>query len=395
MNDRSNRVAVVLAVSMCFVQSMLTAPSAAQGNPAPASQQPNAQAAPPASPDTQGSAPPSSTGSHKKEWMSDYQKRHKDEGYYEKNGPKKKKDDMSDYQRRHDGEGYYQEIKPYAPAPPTQAELVVPMTHPIQTELPPLQTNAVSAPKEGERKLGDDTGATGSVSATRHAKQAKDDFAAGRYPQAIGHFRASLDAFPNQPDLYPDYFEALRKGNDWSEVKITLEKWFQIAPDKKKDYSWCIGEALYNLRNYDKAREALTDSLKYGVKLDEVHNLLLKIALAQHNNADAESQYAALLKIKPSDYQTQISFANMLELQGKHADALAHYKAAVNLQPSDGALAARVAYMLMYYNKDYTSAIGYYKKAMAADPGNASKYAENIRFAESQMPHAAAKKVQQ
>lgn len=406
MTQRSNPFAVILAFSICLTQSLVTLPALAQtANPATTSA-PNAgvQSANPASgvqtptqvlAQTPAETPQKSSESHhnKKDEMSDYQRRHNEEGYYGKERPKQ--DEYSDYQHRHEDEGYYSEIKPYSPPPPEAKPAPEPLSQPIKSELPPLAIPPVQGSKPGDRRFDDDTGSTGSVIATRHSKSAEEDFQAGRFPQAIGHFRASLDAFPNQPELYPHYWEACTKNNDWSEAKVALEKWFALQPEKKKEYSWALGETLFQLRDYEKATAALNDALKYGVKLDEIHHLLLQIALVQRNNAEATNQYIALLKIKPSDYQTQLAFANMLELQGKHLDALSHYKAAVNLQPSDGALAARVAYMLMYYNKDYNSAINYYKKAMNADPANAAQYQQNIRFAESQMPKPEAKKVQQ
>ena len=93
----------------------------------------------------------------------------------------------------------------------------------------------------------------------------------------------------------------------------------------------------------------------------------------------------SLTQTASSDYKTQLDFGNYLEGQGRHAEALAHYKTAADVHPTDGGLLSRIAYMVMYYNKDYNGAINYYTKAMAADPANVNRYQENIKYCQAQM----------
>jgi tetratricopeptide (TPR) repeat protein len=376
-----------LALSLGTPQMAVLAETAA---PATATEQPvAAQAtAPEAQPPAQAAEQPAAeekVSKHTEKQKSEQKGRkgrHEDEGYYGsmQHG---KKDQFSDIQRRHQDEGYYSEIKPYVPPPP-EAAPVPPPQAPVIEQKPELVVPPVRPDASG-RKFDDDTGATGSITATRHAKQAKELLANGQFELAKRHFKESLAIVENQPELYPGYWECCTKTNDWSEALRILDKMFEVQPAKKAEFAWAYGQALYQLRRYDKAKVALKDAVKYGKNVDDIHLTLLKIAQQEHNNNDIVAEYNALLKLKPSDYKTQLEFANLLELQGRHAEALSHYKSASNLQPSDGGLAARVAYMLMYYNKDYKGAIAFYSKALAADPGNAQKYQDSIKYCQYQM----------
>ncbi|MGH7192874.1 MAG: tetratricopeptide repeat protein, partial [Candidatus Saccharimonadales bacterium] len=327
--------------------------------------------------------------------MSDYQLRHQDDGYY--SGVKGEAQRQSDYQTRHKDDNYYSDIKPYvAPVVEVKPELPPPGQPAVQMPPPPLNVPAVGTTPGGP-KFEDDTGATGSITATRHAKSAQELFASGHFDLAKHHYRESLAVMPNQIELYGNYWESCAKTNDWGEGRRALEKLFELEPAKKKEWAWAYGETWFQLRNYDKAVAALNDALKYGNHLEEVHTDILKIGLNRRDSALINQEYAALTKIKPNDYKTQLDYANWLEVGGKHVEAIGHYRSAANLNPGDGPLAARLAYMLMYYNKDFKGAINFYTRAIAGDPLNAAKYQENIRYAQAQidLDKPAPKRIQQ
>lgn len=331
---------------------------------------------------------------HVKDSMSDNQRRHEDQGYYSGTKGKADQERFSDNQRRHGDEGYYTDVRQYAPPPPEEKPVAPPVQPAIVTP-PPLIVPPVGSGQPNDRKLGDDTGATGSITATRHAKQAKDMLNSGHYDLAKSHFRESLQQVPSQLDLYPGYWESCAKTNDWGEARRALEKFFELDSAAKKDYYWAYGQTWFELRNYDKAVPVLREALGYGQHVDDVHADLLKIALNRKDSAGIAAEYAAVLKSKPSDAKTHKEFADWLEVQGRHSEAIAHYKSAVGIDPSDGATAGRLAYMMMFYNKDFHGAINYYQKAVAGDPLNAAKYLQSIEYAKSQIQTSSPKKKQE
>ncbi|HEY9791127.1 MAG TPA: tetratricopeptide repeat protein [Candidatus Obscuribacterales bacterium] len=390
MTDKANRKALLLSLALCLAAPATFTAACAEESAKPAA------AAADSTADKKPAAPEETSGSKRhKDDLSEYQHRHQEDGYY--SGVKGESQRQSDNQKRHSDEGYYSEVKPYvAPPPEVKPALPPPTQSALPGTPPPLVIPPVGSTPGGS-KFEDDTGATGSITATRHAKQAQELFSSGHFDLAKHHYRESLAVMPNQLELYGNYWESCAKTNDWGEGRRALDKLFELDPAKKKEWAWAYGETWFQLRNYDKAVAALNDALKYGNHLEDVHNDILKIGLNRRDSALINQEYAALTKIKPNDYKMQLDYANWLEVAGKHGEAIGHYRSAANLNPGDGALAARLAYMLMYYNKDFKGAINFYTRAIAGDPLNAAKYQENIKYAQAQIQvdKPAPKKVQQ
>lgn len=311
--------------------------------------------------------------------------RHKDEGYYGNLQPQEST--QSDSQQRHKDDGYYSDVKSVpAYVPSTEAK-------PIPTNLPPLTTTPVvpipavrpaSAGGASERKFDDDTGSTGSITFTRHVNTAKEMLNTGHPDIAKRHFQDAIKMFPNQADLYQPLYESCVQMRDWSEACRTLEKLFELQPAKERELEWGYGQAQFELRHWDKAVPSLKKAAGYGHHQEQCHKMLLKIAQQQNDSAGVIAEYTALLKLK-NDYNTRVEFANYLDRIGKHPEAIVQYKSAVAIQSTDGPLMARIAYMLMFYNKDYSSAVQFYNKAIQIDPANANNYQQNIAYAQQQI----------
>jgi Flp pilus assembly protein TadD len=77
------------------------------------------------------------------------------------------------------------------------------------------------------------------------------------------------------------------------------------------------------------------------------------------------------------------------EVMQKPQDAISHYRSATNANPTDGRTMGRLAYLLMFHNKDFDGAIACYNKAMAADPANAKAYSDGIAYCTQQKELAA------
>lgn len=304
--------------------------------------------------------------------------RHKADGYYAgmSTAPTSiEKGANFEQQQRHDGEGYYREMKatpteyPKEPEPPKY----VPPPAAVVPVLPPRPHDP------NEKKFDDDPGKSGSITFERGLKTGKEMLSA--HPDyAKRHFKEAMHVQPENPETYPGYIEACQRTNDWSETQHGIEKLVQLQPTMEKDYSWQLGEALFHLNRYDKAVPQLKKSLAYGHHQEQIHRMLLKIAQVQANNVDVCAEYAALCKLKPADYKTHIEFGALLERLAKPQEAIAQYRAATAANPADGATFGRLAYLIMYHNKDYNTAIDCYNKAMAADPGNAKAYQDGIAY---------------
>lgn len=83
--------------------------------------------------------------------------------------------------------------------------------------------------------------------------------------------------------------------------------------------------------------------------------------------ADAESQYAAALRIRPLAPLTHKMYANLLKLQGRNADALYHLRMAVLFEP-DAETYMDLA-SLEYATGDSQRAVNDFRRALAAGPG--------------------------
>lgn len=311
--------------------------------------------------------------------------KHKDEGYYgSMQTPMHKGDDYEQIERhKDDKEGYYSII----PQTPKEYHNVtpVPVAPPVVVTPPPVQP-PVERPTSSDpgRKFDDDPGKEGSITYTRHVKTAREMLNGGHFDLAKNHFKEALHILPDQLDVYPDLIEACRKSNDWSEAGRAIQKLEELDPKRAKEYDWQYGEAMFNLVKWDKAQPVLKKSLAHGHHQEQIHRMLLTIAKQQKNNADVLTEYAALTKLKPGDYQLRMDYAAMLELAAKPQEAIAQYRAAINNNPTDGATMGRIAYMLMYHNKDYDGAMAMYNKAIAADPRNAKTYQDGINYCAQQ-----------
>jgi tetratricopeptide (TPR) repeat protein len=303
--------------------------------------------------------------------------RHKDDGYYGSMAAPDTKKANFEQQEKH-GEGYYVEVKPTPkeyPKEPTPPVYVPPTPEPAAV-VPVTPRN----PNEPERKFDDDTGSSGSITYTRHVKVANEMLSSGHNDLARKHFKEAINVQPENSEPYPGLIESCQKCNDWSETQHAIEKYLQLVPAKEREYQWQLGEALFHLQRYDKSTPLLKKAAGNGHHQEQIHKMLLKTAQIQNDNAEVLAEYNALCKLKPNDYQTQMDYAVLLERLAKPQEAIAHYRAATNANPTDGRTMGRLAYLIMFHNKDYDGAIAVYNKAMAADPTNAKSYQDGIAY---------------
>lgn len=363
-----------------------TAPTAPAAAPAP-----QAAAPPPVPTETPAAAPAAASeeganqdDSGKKKKAASKTKKinpREDDGYYKQYSLDEH--DKHEFDRhKEQGGGYYGPMPTYK-APPPEAKPILPAV-----EIVPVPV-AVPLKHDGtDRKFKDDPGAVGSITFMRHATQAKELLSTGHYDLAKKHFKEALRINPDDMDLLPGYWETCEKTSDWSESVRTLEHMFSLNPAKEKEYCWAHGEALYELRRWDRAVPTLRKAVTFGRNVDQCHDWLLKIALQQRNTAEQATEYAAILKLRPTDYKMHVDFGNLLETQGRHNEALVQYKAAATAQP-DGALMARIAYMMMSYNKDWNGAMAMYNRATQADPKNAAVYQKSVLYCQAQLDASA------
>jgi tetratricopeptide (TPR) repeat protein len=367
--------------------SPTAAPPAPAPTPAPAAEPPSA--APSATPEE--SAPAEATpaeGKAKKtkkkaekpaeEKPEKKKEKHAGEGYYGSMGGQT---DLGDSAKRHQDQGYYTNIPATPQQYPVEPKPVAPVE--VTPPPPPVQPEVVAPRPEGPgRKFGDETGETGSITVTRHLTKAKDAMESGNYSEARGQWREVIRLAPDQIDAYTGMFQACAKINDWSTAADSLEKLFIKDPSKEKDYYADYGEALFELRKYDKAAVALRKAAGYGKSMDVVHHTLARVALAQTNTQTGITELIEYLKIKPGDADVQKQVGALLETAQRVPEALVHYKASVKVKP-DGPLMGRIAYMMLL-NKDYSGSIAMYKQAVMADPKNYNTYNQSIKYAEQQ-----------
>jgi tetratricopeptide (TPR) repeat protein len=104
-----------------------------------------------------------------------------------------------------------------------------------------------AAKAQGDAAIG------GSVLVTKHANKAAEYWNQGDYGRAREEFLKCISYDPKSVDFYEGVMYCSENTHDWSQVAGSLEKMFQISPEKKKFYEYDYGMALYNLNRYDEA----------------------------------------------------------------------------------------------------------------------------------------------
>lgn len=200
-----------------------------------------------------------------------------------------------------------------------------------------------------------------------------------RFSEAKLVLKQSLAANQQSVPLYMELYATCVKAKDWSDAAQSLERVMELDASKEKDVYADYGQALFQLRRYEKARTVLNKALGYGKDKDLIHKSLVKIALAEKDDPEATAEYREYLKLKPGDGDMHWEFANYLYKLGKIKDSLPEYKAASDNRPHDSYGHERYAYLLLC-EKDYSGSVAAYKKAIAANP-NDGRLREALKYA--------------
>ncbi len=129
-----------------------------------------------------------------------------------------------------------------------------------------------------------------------------------------------------------------------------------------------------------------------------IHDLLLKIYLAKHQNKQAVAEYQTLLKLSPNNPALEYAYANYLYKYGNVKESIAHYRKAFECAPDNADYAAKLG-SILFYAKDYDGAVSAYTNAcriggsrFQPQLNSALQYQASIRAARNAAAAAAARK---
>ena len=156
---------------------------------------------------------------------------------------------------------------------------------------------------------------------------ARAEMGQGNLQTALAELRRALEIDPRQVDAL--YYLALIAGALGPQ---TYERLYQLAPNS-----------------------------------DRVHQLLAEAALAQENQAEAETEYRAAIESNPRSAEALLGLAELKRTQSKFDEALSLYRQAESISGLNHDIAYGIGVCLSY-QQEHAKALDYFRRAAAFAP---------------------------
>ena len=158
-------------------------------------------------------------------------------------------------------------------------------------------------------------------------------FQQGKLDEAAIEFRSALGVDPAFADAHYQLALVLLRKQQWSRANQELARVLDLQPE-----------------NYS------------------AHSEIARLLIAAGDFSQAQEHVDWLLKASPNDARSHGAAADLLAAKGNFGDALKQAQNAVTLEPTKGEWLTKLALMQLR-NNQADAAEGYFKKAIALDPG--------------------------
>jgi tetratricopeptide (TPR) repeat protein len=160
---------------------------------------------------------------------------------------------------------------------------------------------------------------------------------AGRYDEAIAHYRRAVELRPAYPPAYNNMATALRAAGRLDEAVATYHGALELQPDFP-DAQYNLANALVERGRAGEAIDYYRTALRSEPASVDVHTNL-GIALAERGNTDeALAEFRAAIQADPDSVRAHRNLADLLASRGATSEAIAHLQQAARLAPDEGAI---------------------------------------------------------
>ena len=194
--------------------------------------------------------------------------------------------------------------------------------------------------------------------------------------EAIVHFRRALDLDPENVGYLHDLSRVYNSQGRYEDALVLYDRLLEIAPDNASAHVG-RGEALFHLRRYDEATQALAQGRLHNPDAEtafSLHILMGQIAWeARQSVGEAAEHYERALEIDPRNTGALADLASLRMAQARYREALDLFRTATEIDANfaRGHSGVGVAF---YYLGEIDEARGSFEHALSLNPNMAEAH---------------------
>ncbi len=167
-----------------------------------------------------------------------------------------------------------------------------------------------------------------------HVNQAIEHYNAGRFQQAVVHYRQALSQAPASAELHVDLGSALLAVGDVTAARDCFAQAIDLRPDFAEAY-YNLGLSQNELGQTEAALDAYRQAIQLKSSLYQAHLNLANLYRQQNDLELALAHYRTVLQLQPNHIKGLISLATLLRSEGRPDEAMPLLARAQQLAPSD------------------------------------------------------------
>jgi len=157
-------------------------------------------------------------------------------------------------------------------------------------------------------------------------------FNAGRFPEAIGQYKAALELQPAYPAVYNNLGNALGHTGHTSEAIGLYETAIRIEPGFAAAH-YNLAKALVRTGKSAEAIAQFQEALRIRPDYPEGHSDLGEALSGAGRLPEAIGEFEAALRLRPDYARAHFYLGNTLAESGRFPDAIANYEEALRIEP--------------------------------------------------------------